>query len=304
MTEAQPDALDSPRPSRPPGTLVGVLRGTREVRTLGTADREAALELCALDPAAGVYVAARIGEVNLEQARGALLGYFPQGRLSALCWASANIVPVNCDEQAAEAFARQLRRHQHRYSSIFGPQRAVEAMWRVLQGSWRAPREIRNPQLLMAFPPGQATGVAPDPRVRQAAFAELDILAPAAAAMFEEEIGYPPFRDVAGRIGYRNNVRTLISRGHSFVLVQDEQVIFKADIGSAGVGAAQIQGVWVDPAMRGRGIAAPAMAAVVELASQVAPLVTLYVNDFNHPAIATYERVGFDTVGAFATILF
>lgn len=274
------------------------------MRALGTADREAALELCALDPPAGVYVAARIGEVDLDHSRGVVLGYFPQGHLTAICWASSNVVLVNCDEQAAQAFARSVRRNQYRYSSIFGPRDAVNSMWLELEGSWRSPIDRRDPQLLMAFPPGQPLGVAPDQRVREAASAELNILVPAAAAMFEEEIGYSPFNDPVGRRGYRNTIRTLIARGHSFVLVEDERVLFKADIGSVGAGAAQIQGVWVDPGERGRGIAAPAMAAVVQLAAQVAPLVTLYVNDYNRPAVATYERVGFQTVGAFATILF
>ena len=31
---------------------------------------------------------------------------------------------------------------------------------------------------------------------------------------------------------------------------------------------------------------------------------SLYVNDFNTRAIRAYERVGFTTVGAFATVLF
>ncbi|WP_284303884.1 GNAT family N-acetyltransferase [Mobilicoccus caccae] len=34
------------------------------------------------------------------------------------------------------------------------------------------------------------------------------------------------------------------------------------------------------------------------------PLVTLYVNGYNAPALATYDRVGFDEVGRFATVLF
>ena len=46
-----------------------------------------------------------------------------------------------------------------------------------------------------------------------------------------------------------------------------------------------------------------AMAAVVADALQtVAPIVSLYVNDYNLPARATYARVGFQTVGEFATV--
>ena len=47
------------------------------------------------------------------------------------------------------------------------------------------------------------------------------------------------------------------------------------------------------------------MAAVVRaVRADVAPLVSLYVNDYNARAIRAYERVGFTTVGTFATVLF
>ena len=45
-------------------------------------------------------------------------------------------------------------------------------------------------------------------------------------------------------------------------------------------------------------------AAVVERArADIAPLVSLYVNDYNRPAIAAYRRVGFTPAGTFSTIL-
>ena len=46
------------------------------------------------------------------------------------------------------------------------------------------------------------------------------------------------------------------------------------------------------------------MAAVVQLARTVVPTVSLYVNDYNLPARATYTRVGFTEVGEFATVHF
>jgi hypothetical protein len=47
------------------------------------------------------------------------------------------------------------------------------------------------------------------------------------------------------------------------------------------------------------------MAAVVRGAQDsMAPIVSLYVNDFNAAARRSYERVGFREVGTFASVLF
>jgi uncharacterized protein len=275
----------------------------RVVRYVGEADRAAALDLCARDPLANCYVAARIGEVDLDRSR-SLLGHYPGGRLESLCWVTANVIPVECGPDAATAFADRLRRVQHQYSSIFGPALQVALLWDDLSASWRRPLEVRARQPLMAIGPDDPLGVAPDLRVRPAETAELDRLVPAASAMFTEEIGYPPYTDRGSEVAYRNGVRGLIARQRAYVLVEDGRILSKADLGSVGVGAGQIQGVWVDPAYRGTGLAAPAMARVVELARREVGWVSLYVNDYNTQAVRTYRRVGFQDVGLFATILF
>jgi predicted GNAT family acetyltransferase len=47
------------------------------------------------------------------------------------------------------------------------------------------------------------------------------------------------------------------------------------------------------------------MAAVANIVrAEVAPVVSLYVNDFNERAIRAYRRVGFREVGMYATVLF
>ncbi|MCW2788687.1 MAG: family N-acetyltransferase, partial [Aeromicrobium sp.] len=104
--------------------------------------------------------------------------------------------------------------------------------------------------------------------------------------------------------GYRARVAQLISQGWSFAIVEDGQVVFKAEVGAATAQACQLQGVYVHPDLRGHGIAAPALAAVVQQArATVAPVVTLYVNDHNTAARRAYERVGFEQTATFASIL-
>jgi len=47
------------------------------------------------------------------------------------------------------------------------------------------------------------------------------------------------------------------------------------------------------------------MATVVdECLRAIAPAVSLYVNDYNLAARKAYERVGFETVGTFMSVLF
>ncbi len=279
-----------------------MLRTHSRVRALTTADRDQALEVCARDTRTNVFVAARILDGALATFPGAMLGYAEGPGLQSLCWVSANLVPVGCDGEALAAFASKMRRLRHHCSSVFGPAEMVLPLWESLRPSWGAPRAIRTHQPVLATAGPLPPDLPVDPSVRRARFDEVDLVMPAAAAMFTEEIGYPPYRG-SGHV-YRQGIASLIREGHTFVRVEDGEIVFKADVGSVALGVAQVQGVWVAPRWRGQGLAGPAMAAVVEqVRAEIAPVVTLYVNDFNTAARATYARVGFTEIGSFATVL-
>jgi len=122
--------------------------------------------------------------------------------------------------------------------------------------------------------------------------------------MFTEEVGVSPANGDGGGL-YRARVAELIGQGRAFARIEDGRVLFKAEIGAATAHACQVQGVWVDPELRGHGLANGGMAAVVAQAqATIAPVVSLYVNDFNTPARAAYKRVGFAEVGTFMSVLF
>ncbi len=133
---------------------------------------------------------------------------------------------------------------------------------------------------------------------------DFDRILPACAAMFEEEVGYSPF--LGGQEFYSRRVAGLIREGHSLVHIDaNGTVVFKAELGAVTRDVTQVQGVWMNPELRGgRGQSSGYMAAVVNLSRTFAPVTSLYVNDYNAKARATYERVGFEQVGTFATVLF
>ena len=100
-------------------------------------------------------------------------------------------------------------------------------------------------------------------------------------------------------------MRDLVAAGRAFARIEDGEVLFKAELGAVSARACQVQGVWVNPAHRGRGLGTRGTAAVVaEALRTVAPLVSLYVNDYNLPARRAYERVGLSGVGTFSSVLF
>lgn len=278
------------------------------VRILANSDTTALGQLVAQDPVTNAYVQSildtgrRAGPIG-GFARGIFLGIFDlnqPGTLVAACWAGANIVPVTNDTEHGAYFGQALSALNEHFGSIFGPQSAVMGIWEVLQHGPQSARDVRQDQPFMTITDQAA--ITPNPSVRLAIEADYDAVLPASVAMFTEELGYSPVAD--GSNGYRLRVRQLIARGHTMIEPGQRNVTFKADFGIVTDRAVQIQGVWIPPESRGLGRAAPGMAAVVNYALTLAPVVSLYVNDFNTAAIRTYQRVGFDTVDHFATVLF
>jgi predicted GNAT family acetyltransferase len=274
------------------------------VRLLGDADLPAVRNVLRTSPVADVFVASRVDAAGLEPWRlGAeMWGHEIDGQLVSVCYAGANLWPVCAGADSVRHYAERARRQGRRCASIVGESGGVLGLWRHLEPVWGPARDVRPDQPLLAMdgPPA----VDPDPGVRMVRPEELDLVLPACVAMFTEEVGVSPVAGDGGAM-YRARVAELIAEGRAFAIVEDGAVLFKAEIGSATAQACQIQGVWVDPELRGNGLGTSGTAAVVEYAlDSVAPVVSLYVNDYNEPARRAYERVGFATVGSFTSVLF
>jgi predicted GNAT family acetyltransferase len=274
------------------------------IRLLDERDRGAVLAICGRDPVANVFVSSRVRALGLEPGRlGAQMwGHAPGGQLESLCYSGANLVPVAATPDAVAAFADRALRQGRRCSSVVGPAGDIQALWALLRPQWGPAREIRpvQPVMVISGPPL----VAPDPLVRQVLPDEIDIMWPACVAMFTEEVGVSPLTGDGGA-SYRARLEQLIRAGRAYARIEAGRVIFKAEVGAVTPQACQIQGVWVRPEYRGQGLAAPGMAAVaLDAARSFAPLVTLYVNEFNQPARAAYRRAGFTEVGRFMSVLF
>lgn len=242
---------------------------------------------------------------NLTQAMtGTLYGYFRAGRLCSAYWLGGTIVPVRATPESNAAIAPVLAARRRAAVSIIGAAGAVLDL--AGRTGWGEPRGVRPDQPLLAAI--AAPDVAADARLRLARPADLPLVFPASVAMFEEELGFSPLE--GGASGYRDRVAGLLAAGSTYVITEPDgsggqRILFKADLGLRSPDSVQVQGVWVAPAARGHGVAAGAMAALTQdVLRRVAPVVSLYANSYNIPALKSYAHAGYRQVGTFATVMY
>jgi uncharacterized protein len=179
-------------------------------------DLPAVEALLAEDTVANCFVSSRVRVGGLDPWRlgGEVLGYFDDGVLRSLVYCGANVVPVGTTAASRAAFADRLRPLGRRCSSFVGPAEEILDLWRLLEPAWGVAREVRSEQPVMVL--DRAPSVAPDPAVRLATAADLDVLVPACVEMFTAEVGVSPI--VGGlAAAYRARIAEIVREGRSFV---------------------------------------------------------------------------------------
>jgi len=271
-----------------------------EIRELNFNDLNVLLENLHTDLETHLFVASRANEVLSRQTSSSVLGYFEDGRLVIGVFYGPNIVPFNVTKNAAEEFGKFFSKLTNRCASIVGAKSDVEILWPEISSNLPTPRLVRENQLLFVLE--KVLIQHEDSKVRKVLDSDLDRYTSASIEMFTGEVGLPP-NDL---MEYRIRVKSQISVGNSYAwFAGDGRVLFKVDVGSQFDGACQIQGVWLHPELRGRGYSKELLHMAINLIQkQHAQKITLYVNDFNKPALALYRNLGFIEHNVFQTIFF
>ncbi|HHT14069.1 MAG TPA: GNAT family N-acetyltransferase [Propionibacterium sp.] len=270
--------------------------------TMGAADRARVARFLARNPVENLFLASRISEYGIDRRRlGAVHGFERDGELTSVLLDGGTLFIAGFDPDALPAYVDRLG-PVRRCSSILGPAISVLGLYVGLaerfRGSWGSVSNIRKRQPLMVL--DHLPEVPPDRRVRLLTMDDYPSYLEASVHMYTDEIGSSPFKYGGG---YERFVKDRLKQGDAYGIVDDRgTVIFKADLGPKLDDQAQLQGVWVAPHLRGRGISTPALAGMFHQVMERYPLISLYVNDFNTAAIKSYERLGFTEVGALATV--
>jgi predicted GNAT family acetyltransferase len=252
------------------------------------------------DPVGSCMVAARVADHGIDpNSIGGEL-WTRRGADESLCYAGANLIPLRGRLNDLNAFADEAMSASRRCSSLVGRAELVMPMWRRLESVWGPARDVREHQPLMSLSSMPTCAI--DPGVRQVRPDEIDTYLVAAVDMFIGEVGVDPRLGDGGR-GYRRRVASLIAAGRAWARFEHGEVVFKAEVGSQSPAVGQIQGVWVHPEWRGQGLGTAGTATLAAVIVGTGRIASLYVNNFNTVARATYARVGFAEVGTFATVL-
>jgi len=250
---------------------------------------EQILEFCAEDPVERVFL-----EDVARRRLGRFTAFAENGRLTALCHVGANVVPSGSD---CGRFADVASRGRARM--IIGDERAVDELWSALAPLMPSPRNDRPGQPVYAISEPPSPGRS---GLRPATEADFRLLLPACSAAHEEEIGVNPMaRDPEG---FRWRTRSQIEEGRSWLWVEGDVILFKAEASAWTPAAVQVQQVWVDPEVRNRGYAQRGMRDLCRLLLEQLRTVCLFVRPENGPALRVYEAIGMLRRGSYRSLIF
>jgi predicted GNAT family acetyltransferase len=275
------------------------VEGRWSVKSLSNDDTAAALTFLRRDPLINVYLISRILEdrfapstqtVEVRHNREVVL---VASLATNVVVAGDRELPQDVTETAIAVIAERIITRMLPVRAIISPAHLVEMLWARLRTRLDPPTVVRMNQPVYAM-----RGRLDYPDLKESRYAtmrDLESLVPACAAMHREEVGIDPLdRDAAG---YRERVRELVEQKRSVIRVVDGRIAAKCEYSAVTSETVQLMGVWTDPRFRRRGYTRALLREVCGHCARKGKTVTLFVNDFNLPAIALYEELGFQRIG-------
>ena len=143
---------------------------------------------------------------------------------------------------------------------------------------------------------------APVPGLRPATFDDLEHVLAINAEMAMEESGVNPMEK--DPIGFRVRTARRIEQNRVWVWIEDDCLIFKADIVADTPEVIYLEGVYVNPNQRGRGLGLRCFSQLCHLLLARTISICLLVNERNRRAQSLYHKAGYRLRSRYDTIFF
>ena len=197
-----------------------------------------------------------------------------------------------CSEGAIEGFAA-VASHDPSPHLLMGEQDAVQRFWRYYADEAQTPRHVCPVVFLQRserFAERQEI-----PGLRLAVPEDLELIVRAQAAMAFETSGVDPLQK--DPVGFRQRYLRRIDKNRVWVLMKGRRLIFKLDVIADTPEAVYIEGVYVSPEERGKGVGQSCVTAVGHNLLERSNSIYLFVENDNTRTTAFYLKLGFNVAG-------
>ena len=181
---------------------------------------------------------------------------------------------------------------------IRGEQEVIKNFWKYYPSNGQAPRLICSEMLFEQRGSVPATEGVND--LRPATLSDLDKVVAVNASMALEEGGSSPLKRDPG--GFRSRTARRIQQGRVWVWIEDNRLIFKADVVGQTPQATYLEGVHVHVEERRRGYGMRCLTNLSSILLASSQSICLTVNERNKMALNFYEKAGFQFHSHYETI--
>ena len=195
---------------------------------------------------------------------------------------------------AIKAFAAVARRKCSK-NLVMAERSVAQEFWKYYAGDQEQPRVVCPILFLRA--PILACNVSEEFRLRPATAEDLELLTDAHAQMVQETSKVNPLEKDPN--GFRERYLRRIEKNRVWVLIRDGKLIFKADVLAELADATYVEGVYVSPERRGRGVGRQCMLALGQAHKDRTKAIYLFVENQQTGSIAFYSNLGFEVGGQY-----
>lgn len=174
----------------------------------------------------------------------------------------------------------------------------LEKFWSFYRDSGKEMRRACRELLFELRWPNEAAD--PVCKLRQATTADLELLAPVHAEMAYEKSGVNPL--ATDPQGFTERYARRIKQGRTWILTENDKLIFKADVIAETADRTYLEGVWVNPEARRQGVGRSCMSQLARMLLWRTKSLCLFVNDENEDAQSFYRNAGYHIRTVYDTI--
>lgn len=272
-----------------------------QVEPLTEDDREAALDFLSERPIHTVILAGWIREYGVQNPhhRGTFYGCWnAHGILEGVALIGRATLFETRSQAALNAFA-QMAKRDSTVHLLFAEASELEKFWQSYRHYDQTPKLICH-ELLYEREAEPFNGMTAIDGLRRARIEELTQVTMAHAQIIKEETGENPLdKDPQG---FSERCAARIEQDKVWILIEEGEVIFKADVVAETPDAVYVEGLWINPLYRRKGYGALCWEALSRALLTEATSLCGFVNDQNSRARAFYDKVGCRAIAQFDKI--